>query len=232
MVRDSPATGKPDRLEAGNRSGLVTRRMSGDGATVPPGKGPHVQLRNPPGRRARRRGARRGTAALAGDRQAPRQAAPGLPARAVGPDKVVAYSYGGRVYTDLGLRLVAPGDAPSRSGARGRRTTTRSSAEWRVRRRRRPAARGLDDRLRRPPRLPHVTITRGPRRRGRQDRRDACLNGDSQRIHPDAPARSPYPWGCPWNPYTVGSVMGIQEGWSNSFPRVGQPLRLARGSTT
>jgi hypothetical protein len=41
---------------------------------------------------------------------------------------------------------------------------------------------------------------------------NACLNGYSERTSPEAPARSPYPLGCPYNPYTVGSVMGVQSG--------------------
>ena len=38
----------------------------------------------------------------------------------------------------------------------------------------------------------------------------ACLNGPSRKIGPGAPVgpTNPFPWGCPWNPYTVGSVMG------------------------
>ena len=33
-------------------------------------------------------------------------------------------------------------------------------------------------------------------------------------MRPDAPARSPYPCGCSYNPFTLGSVQGIQEGWA------------------
>ncbi len=45
--------------------------------------------------------------------------------------------------------------------------------------------------------------------------KDVCLNGQGQRIRPDAPARSPYPQYCFANPYSLGSVQGIQAGWSN-----------------
>ena len=44
---------------------------------------------------------------------------------------------------------------------------------------------------------------------------DVCLNGYSAADPPDAPARSPYPNGCPWNPYTLGSVMGIEAGYAS-----------------
>jgi hypothetical protein len=42
-----------------------------------------------------------------------------------------------------------------------------------------------------------------------------CANsGASVRYTPDAPATSPYPYGCPWNPFTLGSVWGLQRGWA------------------
>ena len=40
-------------------------------------------------------------------------------------------------------------------------------------------------------------------------------NGDGQvRRRPDAPANSPYPYGCGGNPYTLGSVWGLQAGYA------------------
>ena len=57
--------------------------------------------------------------------------------------------------------------------------------------------------------------------------RDACLNGYGQRVRPDAPARSPYPHTCAANPYSTGSVQGIQAGWSQ--PVLDRGLRLPRG---
>lgn len=59
-----------------------------------------------------------------------------------------------------------------------------------------------------------------------------CLNGESQRIRPDGAARSPYPWGCPRNPFTVGSVMGIQEGWATRVGSAGRPMVLKQGRYT
>ena len=43
-----------------------------------------------------------------------------------------------------------------------------------------------------------------------------CLSGEPARRVPSAPARSPYPTSCPFNPFTLGSVQGIQSGWSNT----------------
>jgi hypothetical protein len=46
-----------------------------------------------------------------------------------------------------------------------------------------------------------------------------CLNDwVSERVDPDAEPRNRYPWGCPWNPYTVGSVQGVQAGWATALP--------------
>ncbi len=58
-----------------------------------------------------------------------------------------------------------------------------------------------------------VTIVRSSTGRTVADYpQNVCLNGYSERTSPDAPAKSPYPVGCPYNPYTVGSVQGVQAG--------------------
>ncbi|MFI6284705.1 lysyl oxidase family protein [Streptomyces sp. NPDC051018] len=41
-----------------------------------------------------------------------------------------------------------------------------------------------------------------------------CPNNASGRIRPDAPATSKYPQSCPTNPFTLGSVWGVQKGWA------------------
>lgn len=60
----------------------------------------------------------------------------------------------------------------------------------------------------------------------------ACLNGEAGRLGPDSPLRSPYPLGCPTNPYTVGGVMGIQQGWSVGLHDWSQSIRLKPGHYT
>ena len=58
----------------------------------------------------------------------------------------------------------------------------------------------------------------------------ACPNGFAQRVVPDAVARNHYPMGCPINPFTLGSVMGIEQGWASGvdiYPT--RPLRLKGG---
>ena len=63
-----------------------------------------------------------------------------------------------------------------------------------------------------------------------------CPNSSgSTRLRPDAPARSPYPrWsGCPWNPFTLGSVWGIQAGWGVGTDEFSGPsMQLDEGRYT
>lgn len=145
-------------------------------------------------------------------------------------ERIVAYSYRGRVYTDFGLRLVA-GAQPFEIHATRTSYDEAISALWHT------AAgdvtlssgslesfSGLTD-------FVDLTVTRvSDSEVVRRMSIDSCLNGVSTRTRPDAPARSPYPWGCPWHPYTVGSVMGIQAGWSTPvFPEYGRRVRLDEG---
>ncbi|WP_340538928.1 hypothetical protein [Nocardioides sp. GXZ039] len=61
-------------------------------------------------------------------------------------------------------------------------------------------------------------------------KKDACLNSEGTRVRPDADAYSPYPTYCFANPYSLGSVQGIQAGWSNSlFGDGGSAIRLPLG---
>jgi hypothetical protein len=56
----------------------------------------------------------------------------------------------------------------------------------------------------------------------------------STRTRRDAPADNPYPQGCSYNPFTIGSVWGIQAGWNavtDSLPSTGE-FDLADGDYT
>jgi hypothetical protein len=62
-----------------------------------------------------------------------------------------------------------------------------------------------------------------------------CPNDSGARARPDAPDTSPYPSGCPTNPFTLGSVWGIQAGWSAAASAPwwqAQPVDLADGTYT
>ncbi|WP_086016498.1 lysyl oxidase family protein [Streptomyces davaonensis] len=61
-----------------------------------------------------------------------------------------------------------------------------------------------------------------------------CPNNASGRIRPDAPARSHYPESCPTNPFTLGSVWGVEKGWASNSSTVDydKPLDLPVGQYT
>ncbi len=56
-----------------------------------------------------------------------------------------------------------------------------------------------------------------------------CPNNASGRVRPDAPANSKYPQSCPINPFTLGSVWGVENGWaSNTYAGYySKPVQLA-----
>ncbi|MFD3656263.1 lysyl oxidase family protein [Streptomyces sp. NPDC058620] len=61
-----------------------------------------------------------------------------------------------------------------------------------------------------------------------------CPNNASGRVRPDAPSTSKYPESCPVNPFTLGSVWGIENGWaSNTYAGYyGAPVDLKPGKYT
>ncbi|WP_327234543.1 lysyl oxidase family protein [Streptomyces sp. NBC_01317] len=61
-----------------------------------------------------------------------------------------------------------------------------------------------------------------------------CPNNASGRIRPDAPATSKYPESCPTNPFTLGSVWGVEKGWASNTSNgyYSEPVDLAAGSYT
>lgn len=58
-----------------------------------------------------------------------------------------------------------------------------------------------------------------------------CPNNAAGRIDPDGPSKSTYPESCPENPFTLGSVWGVEKGWaSNTYAGYASaPVRLAAG---
>src|SRR3954452_13028251 len=60
-----------------------------------------------------------------------------------------------------------------------------------------------------------------------------CPGYGSQRIRPDAPDTSPYPQDCPYNPFTLGGVYGVEQGFAApATQQYGRALKLARGQYT
>ncbi|MEU7082279.1 MULTISPECIES: lysyl oxidase family protein [Streptomyces] len=61
-----------------------------------------------------------------------------------------------------------------------------------------------------------------------------CPNNASGRVDPGAPATSKYPESCPVNPFTLGSVWGVEKGWaSNTYAGYySAPVALPAGKYT
>ncbi|MGW5670043.1 lysyl oxidase family protein [Micromonospora sp. NPDC003776] len=86
------------------------------------------------------------------------------------------------------------------------------------------------------PAFTHVTITGGDGAVVLERDESFCPNSwYTTRTRPDAPDRSPYPQDCPTNPFTIGSVWGIQAGWSAPAGMPwwqAEPVDLAAGTYT
>lgn len=147
------------------------------------------------------------------------------------PSQVTSYAYKNKTWTDLGLRIRAEG-APfelwsHRASYDDQIATTWKGPDGDVAL---PAGSmssfsGLDR---------FLTIKLDPVGRGKTVTmtRKACFNGYSERVEPDAPARSPYPTGCWYNPYSLGSVQGVQQGWATPLLTQEKPLRIGAGEYT
>ncbi|WP_330466859.1 lysyl oxidase family protein [Streptomyces longwoodensis] len=61
-----------------------------------------------------------------------------------------------------------------------------------------------------------------------------CPNNASGRLRPDAPATSHYPESCSTNPFTLGSVWGVEKGWAANSSTVDydKPVDLPVGEYT
>ncbi|MFD3503531.1 lysyl oxidase family protein [Streptomyces sp. NPDC058678] len=61
-----------------------------------------------------------------------------------------------------------------------------------------------------------------------------CPNNASGRLRPDAPATSHYPESCPTNPWTLGSVWGVEKGWASNSTMIDyeKPVDLPAGEYT
>jgi len=148
-----------------------------------------------------------------------------------GPSKVVAYTYGKgkRAYGDFGINLTAPSDAfelrTHRPDWDSPLTTVWRSPDGDV-----TLPAGLQTRWDGLDRFIRLTVARKDGTPVLTKRLDVCLNAwSTQRTTPDAPLRSPYPQGCPQNPFTIGSVQGIQRGWVTNLSEGVGALRVGKG---
>ncbi|MGK5682977.1 lysyl oxidase family protein [Actinoplanes sp. URMC 104] len=86
-------------------------------------------------------------------------------------------------------------------------------------------------------RLTTVTIKNGKGAVVKRYWTNWCPNSeDSVRTRPDAPAQTPYPFGCDaGNPFALGAVWGVQAGWASStddLPTHGKAFDLPVGKYT
>jgi len=151
------------------------------------------------------------------------------PIRLSAPKSVTAYTYDGRVEWDPQLRLTAQG-APfeiwsKRIGYRHPIVTQWRSAAGTV-----TLPEGTQTDFTGLPAFIKMSVFNQNGDLIRGIKKTVCLNGFSERVRPDAPLRSPYPWGCPYNRLTLGSVQGIQEGFATRLDLWGTRLRLQRGT--
>lgn len=69
----------------------------------------------------------------------------------------------------------------------------------------------------------HITLTDAKGKKVLDRVQDACPASEAARVKPGAPDKSPYPVGCSNNPWTLGSVWGIQNGWATNLTGYDRP---------
>jgi hypothetical protein len=77
----------------------------------------------------------------------------------------------------------------------------------------------------------HLTVTDSTGRKVKDVDQDFCPGTMGARIRPDAPATSPYPDTCSYNPFTLGGVWGIQKGWAAATPPDQADLKVGSAYT-
>ncbi len=167
------------------------------------------------------------------DETAPRRtsAAPDSPPLTLwAPKRVTAYAYENTTWTDLGLRVIAQG-APFEVRSRRASYSQQIRTVWRS-----PAGdvalpTGALKDFSGLPGFIRLTV-KPDRGKAFVIGRPVCFNGATERVRPAAPATSPYPSGCWYNPFSLGSVQGVQEGWASSVISTERPLRIGPGRYT
>lgn len=83
------------------------------------------------------------------------------------------------------------------------------------------------------PGFAEITVTDKAGKKVLNRTEDFCPNNASGRVRPDAPATSKYPESCPTNPFTLGSVWGVEQGWAaNTYAgSYTEPVALRPGPT-
>ncbi len=152
----------------------------------------------------------------------------GSPLKLSAPTEVHAYHYRNRAEFDAGIRLVAPGSAVE---VWSKRPSYNDEIQMEIRfgGETIQLPEGLVKDFRGLPNFLKIYARDAGGALQGQSSHDVCLNGQSERTNPEAPIRSPYPWGCPYNKFTQGSVQGIQSGWATRLDVYGG-MKIAPGT--
>jgi hypothetical protein len=151
-------------------------------------------------------------------------AATDSPIRLIAPDSKTVRSHDGYVYSDFGLEMAAQHQDFEIRAYRDSEYANPITAEWQqfdeAGNRLEPVAlpdgsmsswQGLDGFLK-------VVVRKDGRTRPMSRQVvTGCFNSwGSHAVSPDHASGNDYPWSCPYNPYTLGSVMGIEKGYAVS----------------
>lgn len=168
------------------------------------------------------------SAVPAGAEESAPRADPVSPLTLWAPARIVTYAYGKRVWTDLGLRVIAQND-PFELWSTRPSYDEPIHTEWRSPGGTVALPDGVMDDFSGMKKFLRITLQRVGSTEVQSFARKACLNSWAERVRPDAPATSEYPRGCWYNPYSLGSVQGVQAGWAAPVMAQDHPLRLTPG---
>ncbi len=168
--------------------------------------------------------------AAATPRAAPPAAADDAPLFTIStPERVRATKYGRTTYVNLKVRALAGPDGIEMISQRADDYETPIETTWTAGARSGSFPAGTQTDFTGLPGFLRTTYTKRDGSLTRTTRTAGCLSGPSSRRSPDAAAYSPYPRYCPYGLYNLGSVQGIQGGWSTRISGYGQPVRLPQG---
>jgi hypothetical protein len=144
------------------------------------------------------------------------------------PKQVTAYTYRHRAWTDLGLKVIArvePFELWSTRSSYDERIRT----VWRSSRGDVALPAGSMSDFSGLARFLRISI-KPKHGKAVKTSRPVCFNGWTERVRPTAVATSPYPAGCWNNPFSLGSVQGVETGWATTVLSGDKPLRLDAGT--
>jgi hypothetical protein len=145
------------------------------------------------------------------------------------PERVVAQTYGGGIYSDLGFRLEVTGAPLEIWSQRAADYLTTPTAIAKL-----PlgdVALPAQERIGVLNRFLRVRIVdrNDPDAAQTIRYRDSCLGEPSERIDPAAEFKNSYPQTCYYNPFALGAVQGIPAGWASGVFGYETRLRIQPG---